>query len=268
MTISSFGAIDALVERLCDRKRFPNLRRIVVIGHSAGGQFVHRWALSSNSWLFGNGQFAHRYAPGADLPNVRVIAANPRSFAYLDNRRYFAVSDQVFVEVDKTSPAENEGNLTPFDKYRLRPPSAAEESDCNKFNEYEWGLEPNEGVPAPYIINNIHKLIDHGDNTELFCRYASRDIVYISGQRDFEKNSLGSHSCRKHTDGYQGPSRRERSERFFASLQFRGREVEFCGRSVGGTSQVHDRQIVRDVGHDHALIFQSPECIQAMFGFA
>ena len=94
-TISSFGAMDVLLESLCDRKRFPNLQRIVVTGHSAGGQFVHRWALSSNSWCFGDGQYAHRWAPKSDLPNVRTVVANPRSFTYLDNRRYFAVANEI-----------------------------------------------------------------------------------------------------------------------------------------------------------------------------
>ncbi len=139
-----------------------------------------------------------------------------------------------------------------------------EEDGCKEFNKYEWGLEENEKVPAPYVINNTQKLIDHDDNSELFCRYASRDIVYLSGQRDIE--TLGFQVCGTgKEDGYQGPSRRERSERFFAALQLRGGEVEFCGRDRGETRHVHGRFIVKNVGHDHGLIFQSPEGIQAMF---
>jgi hypothetical protein len=267
ITISSFGAMDVLLERLCNRNHFPNLQRIIVIGHSAGGQFVHRWALSSNSWCFGGGQFVHRWAPKADLPNVRVVAANPRSFTYLDDRRYLAVSDQsIAVIKDDKSPAENEGTLTPFNNYELRSPSAAETNECNGFNKYEWGLAPDEGVPAPYVINNVQKLIDHGDNTELFCRYASRDVIYLTGQRDIEP--LGAENRYKglHGDRFQGPTRRERSERYFASLQARGRELEFCGRIGEGATQVHDRRIVKNVAHDHALIFTSPEGIKAMFG--
>lgn len=267
MTISSFGAMNVLLEKLCDRKQFPNLQRIVVIGHSAGGQFVHRWALSSNSWCFGGGQFAHRWAPKSDLPNVRTVVANPRSFTYLDDRRYFAVANEInTLKEDRRSLAQDEGTLTPFNDYELRTPYVAEESECNGFNKYEWGLYPDEGVPAPYVINNVQKLIDHGDNSELFCRYASRDVVYLTGQRDVE--ILGAENRYKglHGDRFQGPSRRERSERFFASLQARGRELDFCGRVGGEDMQVHDRSIVKDVAHDHALMFSSPEGIQAMFG--
>ncbi|KAK1740080.1 hypothetical protein QTG54_009030 [Skeletonema marinoi] len=267
MTISSFGAMDVLLESLCDRNHFPNLQRIVVIGHSAGGQFVHRWALSSNSWCFGNGQFAHRWAPKAALPNVRVVVANPRSFTYLDARRYFVVSDQIVgVKEDERSLSEDKGTLTPFNTFELRSPSAAEENECNSFNKYEWGLDPDERVPAPYVINNVQKLIDHGDNTELFCRYASRDVIYLTGQRDIETLSAENRYQGLHGDRFQGPSRRERSERFFASLQVRGRELEFCGRIGGEATQVHERHIVKQVAHDHALMFSSPEGIQAMFG--
>ena len=269
VTISSFGAIDVLIEHLCDRNHFPNLQRIVVIGHSAGGQFVHRWALSSNSWCFGGGQFIHRWAPKADLPNIRVVAANPRSFTYLDDRRYFPVSDQAAAAADmddEKGPAENEGTLTPFDNYKLRSPSVAEGNECNGFNKYEWGLEQDSEVPAPYVINNVQKLIDQSDNTELFCRYASRDVVYLTGQRDIEPLGAENRYQGLHGDRFQGTTRRERSERFYASLQVRGRELEFCGRIGEGATQIHDRRIVKDVAHDHALIFTSPEGIRAMFG--
>jgi len=266
ITISSFGAMDVLLERLCDRNHFPNLQRIVAIGHSAGGQYVHRWALSSNSWCFGGGQFVHRWAPKADLPNVRVVAANPRSFTYVDDRRYFAISDQNIAVKDDKSPAENEGTLTPFDNYELRSPSAAEANECNGFNKYEWGLAPDEVVPAPYVINNVQKLIDHGDNSELFCRYASRDVVYLTGQRDIEPLAAENRYKGLHGDRFQGPTRRERSERYFASLQARGRELDFCGRIGEGATKVHDRHIVKNVAHDHALIFTSPEGIKSMFG--
>ena len=263
-TISSFGAMDVLLESLCDRKRFPNLQRIVVTGHSAGGQFVHRWALSSNSWCFGDGQYAHRWAPKSDLPNVRTVVANPRSFTYLDNRRYFAVAAQMNALEDRRSLAEDEETLTQFNDFELRPPRASEENECNGFNKYEWGLDPDEEVPAPYVMNNVQKLIDHGDNSELFCRYASRDVVYITGQRDIEILSAENRYKGFHGDRFQGPSRRERSERFFAALQARGKELEFCGRVGGGDT--HVRRIVKDVAHDHALMFASPEGIQAMFG--
>ena len=47
--ISSYDALDSMVEHFASSSLlYPNLENIVVIGHSAGGQFVHRWALTSN----------------------------------------------------------------------------------------------------------------------------------------------------------------------------------------------------------------------------
>ena len=42
-TFSSFDAIDMIFAKLGDRKLYPNLRRVVLTGFSAGGQFVGRY---------------------------------------------------------------------------------------------------------------------------------------------------------------------------------------------------------------------------------
>ena len=41
--LSSFDVIDTLLARLSDRRLFPNLRKVVLTGFSAGGQFVGRY---------------------------------------------------------------------------------------------------------------------------------------------------------------------------------------------------------------------------------
>jgi len=261
-TISSYGAMDVLLETLCNKENYPNLQRIVVAGHSAGGQFVHRWGLSSDVWCFGD---RHGQPEGADglasLPSIRVVAANPRSYAYLDKRRYFPTADESTVTLSEQTEEEDKDTLSPFNKLDFRLPTTSEFDDCQEYNQYCWGLQDNPNVPAPYITNNVKN-----DNTSLFCRYASRDVVYLSGQRDIKQ--LGNQICDE--DGYQGPSRRERSERFYASLQVQGGEVLSSCQGSSGTPppdkvQVHDRIVVQDVGHDHALIFQSKEGKKGMF---
>jgi len=274
-TISSYGAMDVLLETLCNKKNYPNLQRIVVAGHSAGGQFVHRWGLSSDSWCFGD---RHGQPEGADglvasLPSIRVVAANPRSYAYLDKRRYFPTADESTVTLSEQTEEEDKDTLSPFNKLDFRLPTTSEFDDCQEYNQYCWGLQDNPNVPAPYITNNVNKnnmgddaSDSDDDNTSLFCRYASRDVVYLSGQRDIKQ--LGNQICDE--DGYQGPSRRERSERFYASLQVQGGEVLSSCQGSSDTlppdkAQIHDRIVVQDVGHDHALIFQSKEGKKGMF---
>ena len=76
-TASSFDAIDAILERLADRERFPNLKTVVIAGHSGGGQVVQRYA------IVGRGD--------ADLiqagVHVRYVVANPSSYLYFSPER-------------------------------------------------------------------------------------------------------------------------------------------------------------------------------------
>jgi hypothetical protein len=67
---SSFAVVDEILARLADRRRFPDLRVVVLAGHSAGGQFVQRYA------MVGQGEAALRRA-GIHL---RYVVANPSTY--------------------------------------------------------------------------------------------------------------------------------------------------------------------------------------------
>ena len=75
--LSAFDAIDAILARLADRTLFPNLKRVVVAGHSAGGQLVQRYAIA------GRGDTALE-AAGI---GVRYIVSNPSSYMYFSDER-------------------------------------------------------------------------------------------------------------------------------------------------------------------------------------
>ena len=77
LRLSSFAVVDHLFEALLDRRRFPNLRRIVLAGHSAGGQFVNRYIAVGR---------AGGERVGATVER-RFVVANPSSYLYLDERR-------------------------------------------------------------------------------------------------------------------------------------------------------------------------------------
>ena len=72
--ISSFAVMDRLVTALADKARYPNLQSIVVAGHSAGGQYVQRYAVLRGDAASGT-------------PPLRYVVANPSSYLYLDARR-------------------------------------------------------------------------------------------------------------------------------------------------------------------------------------
>jgi len=84
--LSSFAVVDRLVAELSDATRFPGLRRVVLVGHSAGGQFVNRYVAVG------------RLGEGAGAPDGRLdyrfVIANPSSYLYLDERRPVPGSDR------------------------------------------------------------------------------------------------------------------------------------------------------------------------------
>ncbi|PWN43811.1 hypothetical protein IE81DRAFT_59625 [Ceraceosorus guamensis] len=72
--ISSFDVVDSLVERLSDKGLYPNLKRIIIVGHSAGGLFVDLYARFGKSTSDGNIKF-------------RYITANPPLNYFEDRTR-------------------------------------------------------------------------------------------------------------------------------------------------------------------------------------
>jgi pimeloyl-ACP methyl ester carboxylesterase len=75
--VSSFDAMDAILARLADRKIFPNLKNVVVAGHSGGGQVVQRYAVVGRG-----GDVLMRVGV-----HVRYVIANPSSYVYFSPER-------------------------------------------------------------------------------------------------------------------------------------------------------------------------------------
>ncbi|HKX18254.1 MAG TPA: alpha/beta hydrolase [bacterium] len=104
---SSFAVLDAMLAAVLDRDRFPALQSVVVAGHSAGGQFVHRYIAFNR---------AHTTLRGAGVA-VRYVVSNPSSYLYFDGRRL-----------------DGGGTLALYTRER-----------CADYNRYRYGLEqPNE----------------------------------------------------------------------------------------------------------------------------
>ncbi len=94
--ISSFEIVDRLIVELSRSDVFPNLEKIVVAGHSAGGQFVNRFAAGTQV--------------ESSIPtniHLRFIVANPSTFLYFNGERRdgdisyeFAVPDSAEFDYD------------------------------------------------------------------------------------------------------------------------------------------------------------------------
>ncbi|MHC8413185.1 alpha/beta hydrolase [Pseudomonas sp. Hz4] len=81
-SLSSYAALDEIIARIGDRRQFPDVKKIVIAGHSGGAQVVQRYA------LLGHDQPALK---AADI-QVRYVIANSSSYAYFDERRPMAFS--------------------------------------------------------------------------------------------------------------------------------------------------------------------------------
>jgi pimeloyl-ACP methyl ester carboxylesterase len=107
---SSFALLDALLQMLSDRKQWPALDLVVLAGHSAGGQFVQRYAAAGRAPTV----LSHHGI------RTRFVVANPSSYLYFDERRPTA------------------HGFAPFPQAR-----------CRGFDHYKYGLEdPNPYVAA------------------------------------------------------------------------------------------------------------------------
>eukprot|EP00727_Mastigamoeba_balamuthi_P005808 m51a1_g1847 hypothetical protein (346) ;mRNA; r:586880-588114 len=107
-TASSFDVLDHLVELL---SRLPSVRRVVLAGHSAGGQIMVRYAAATRVGV----------PPGVGL---RVVVANPSSFPYLTPERPLLPALDAFA-----------------------PPNASAAAACPAYDDWRYGL----GHPNPYV---------------------------------------------------------------------------------------------------------------------
>ncbi len=100
--LSSFQPLDDLLLAFLDRARFPQLDRIVVAGHSGGGQIVHRYAVLN--------VIDEKVRAGGK--RLSYIIANPSSYLHFTNER------------------ASGGGFASFD-------AAA----CPDYNRYRYGME-------------------------------------------------------------------------------------------------------------------------------
>ncbi len=116
--LTTFDLMDEILRTLAKKEVFPNLKSIVISGHSAGGQFVTRY------------QMANQVHDSLGLP-VTYIVSNPSSYAYLDAMRPNAAGDDF--------RAFNEGR------------------NCTTFDQWPYGLQNRAGYTAKLSDEQLKK---------------------------------------------------------------------------------------------------------------
>lgn len=105
-SLSSFELIDRLIDAAI--KLNPGIRRIIMMGHSAGGQFIVRYAAINSR---------HESWEQQGI-SIRYVVANSSSYPYLDQTRFHFNSAEV-----------------------IQITSREELMKCPGYNKYKYGLE-------------------------------------------------------------------------------------------------------------------------------
>ena len=177
--LTSFDFVDAILKKLANKAVFPNLRAIVVAGHSAGGQFVARY------------QMANRVHDTLGVP-ISYVVANPSSYAWPDATRPLATGDAT---PDSAKGAwETEKVHTGFSY------GAFDASACPNYDRWPAGLENRTGGYTARL-----------DDDQLKRQLVSRPTTFLFGQVDTLPLGGFDSSCPAMA---QGATRRARGEAY------------------------------------------------------
>ena len=181
-TISSFDLVDEILRKLANKKTFPNVTRIVVAGHSAGGQFANRYEMSNK---------VH-----GTLGNVQVsyVVANPSSYAWPTAVRPLPTGDADPATADKEALGGNGEKVNT--RFEFGP---FDSTKAPTFNRWPAGLPDRGGYTAGM------------SDEQLRMNLAERPTTYLLGQVDVLP--LGGFDSSPSAMA-QGPTRRARGEAF------------------------------------------------------
>ena len=204
--LSAFEVVDAILQTLADRTRFPQLARVTLAGHSAGAQLVHRYAVFNS---------LDEKLRAAGLA-VRYVVANPSSYLYLTDERPLG------------------SGFAPYNR-----------NACARYNTYRHGLE---GLPR-YAAD--------ANGTDLFRRYAVRDVTYLLGTAD---NDPGHHALDRSCAGKaEGAHRLERGRNY----------IRYERHLAGAATRLNRRAYeVEGVGHQQSRMFGSKCAAHLLFGMS
>jgi len=196
--LTSFDFIDEVLRKLARKEIFPNLKHIVVAGHSAGGQFVNRY------------EMANTVHEKLGVP-VTYVVANPSSYAYLDNTRPVAADWPVtagppgYVPAPTAAPAG--GGRRGGDGAAQGGASVAgalfrafgDGRNCTTYDQWPYGFQHRSGYTAKFTDEQLKKQL------------ASRPTTYLLGELDILPLGGFDSSCPAMA---QGPTRLARGLAF------------------------------------------------------
>jgi pimeloyl-ACP methyl ester carboxylesterase len=182
--LSSFDFVDEILRKLASRTTFPNMKMIVVAGHSAGGQYVNRYEMSN------------KVHDTLGVP-VTYVVGNPSSYAWPDPVRPLPTGDADPVAAKDGWNQRDETPLPPHTNYTFGPFDA---SKAPNFNRWPSGFENRTGYTEGVTDAQLKKQL------------VERPTTYLLGQVD--TLPLGGFDSSPNAMA-QGPTRRARGEAYF-----------------------------------------------------
>ena len=176
--VTSFDFLDEILRKVARKDIFPNVRGIVVVGHSAGGQVVNRYAMSN------------QVHDKLGVP-VHYVVSNPSSYAYPTNERptdaAFTITAQAPGYIPQPSP-----NAPAFRSF-------GDGRGCTTYDQWPYGFQNRTGYTAPQSDDQLKK------------QMALRPTTYLLGELDILPLGGFDGSCGAMA---QGPTRLARGQAY------------------------------------------------------
>jgi pimeloyl-ACP methyl ester carboxylesterase len=176
--VTSFDFLDEILRKVARKEIFPNLKLIVVTGHSAGGQVVTRY------------EMGNRIHDKLGVP-ISYVVSNPSSYAWPDSTRPTDTAYSVQAHAPGYVPA------VPPDAAAFRNFGGAR--DCTTYDLWPYGMKDRSGYTAKET------------DEQLKNQLISRPTTYLLGELDVLPLGGFDSSCPAMA---QGPTRLARGEAF------------------------------------------------------
>jgi pimeloyl-ACP methyl ester carboxylesterase len=227
--LTSFDFIDEVLRKLARKEAFPNLKHIVVAGHSAGGQFVNRY------------EMANQVHEKLGVP-VTYIVANPSSYAYPDSTRPTAADWPVTAGPPGYVPAPVTGGRRGGDGAPSGPGAIfrafGDGRNCTTYDLWPYGFQHRSG-------GYTAKLTDD----QLKKQLASRPTTYLLGEEDILPLGGFDGSCPAMA---QGPTRLARGLAF----------SKYVTEKLGGHPEVI---VIPECGHNARCMYTDEKALPIAF---
>ena len=171
-SVSSFEVMDELVLALVDKAVYPNMEKVMIVGHGEGGSFVQRYAMFTRV----------ESTPGSGGYTISFHVANPSVLLYLNSERPLQPKNPSCTQNDNYTIDHWKWN---FQQLRNRSSRDYFGGDCvERANNYPYGLNGT----MPLYVDMTWKGVNRIANIQK--AYAKKHVTLYAGEADICNREL------------------------------------------------------------------------------